>query len=346
MKLALDATYSIGKNLTGVGVYSKEILEGLATAHPEVDFRFYYRTHRYLAARQQELPSNVKTRVLNDLSFLPSFELFHGLNQRLSKRKAKRTVTTFHDLFVLTGDYSTPAFKQRFAAQARYAAERSDLIICVSAFTAGQVGELLKVDKSRLRVVHHGVRFPAPNTEPLTLNRDRKVILFVGAIQKRKNLSRLVKAFEQVGPEWKMVLAGSYGFGSEEILEQIAESPRQADIELPGYVTDEELEDLYANCDIFAFPSLDEGFGIPVLEAMAWGIPVFTSDRSAIPEVTGDAAIHVNPEDQEEMIFALKTLTSQEGLRKKLSQMGMERAAQFSWDGAVDQTWEVYKELF
>ena len=345
MKLSLDATYSTGKNLTGVGIYSREIIWGLAEAHQEAEFRLYYRTHRFLASRHEVYPSNARARLLSDLPFLPQFDFFHGLNQRLPRRKAKRTVTTFHDLFVISGDYSTPEFRKRFTEQAGEAAEKSDLIICVSHFTAGQVQELLQVDKSKLRVVHHGVRFPAANQEPLQFNRDKKVILFVGAIQKRKNIGRLVKAFEQVGTDWKLVLAGSLGFGSAEILEQIANSPRRADIELPGYVTDLELENWYANCDIFAFPSLDEGFGIPVLEAMGWGIPVFTSDRSAIPEVTGDAAVHVNPEDQDEMIFGLKTLTEQAGLRRKLSQMGMERAAEFSWEAAVDQTWAVYKEL-
>jgi glycosyltransferase involved in cell wall biosynthesis len=346
LKLAIDATYSTGRNLTGVGIYSRELLWGLALAHPEVDFRFCYRSHRYFAGRREQFPANVKIRLLNDAPFLPGFDFLHGLNQRLPRRRSKHFVTTFHDLFVLTADYSTPEFKARFAEQARDAAERSDLIICVSQFTANQVHELLQVERSKLRVVHHGIRFPAANQEPLSMNREEKVILFVGALQKRKNLTRLIKAFEQVGPEWRLVLAGSHGFGASEIVDMAANSPRSADISLPGYITDEQLENYYANCDIFAFPSLDEGFGIPVLEAMAWGIPVLTGNRSALPEVTGDAALHVDPEDTEELTFALKTLTEQEGLRRKLSEMGMARAAEFSWEAAVDQTWAVYKELF
>ena len=346
MKLALDASYSLGQNLTGVGVYSRELLWGFSTAHPEMDFRYYYRLHRFREACKESLPPNVRRRILSDISFLPAFDLFHGLNQRLPGRRMKRAISTFHDLFVMTGEYSTPEFRARFTAQARDAAKRSDLIICVSAFTAGQVEELLGVEKSRLRVVHHGVRFPAANQEPLQLNREKKVILFVGALQKRKNLGPLIRAFEQIGPDWKLVLAGSKGYGAEEILHLIETSPRRTDIELPGYVTDDQLMHLYANSDIFAFPSLDEGFGIPVLEAMAWGVPVLSSDRSALPEVTGDAALHFDPTDEDELTFALQTLTKEEGLRRKLSQMGMERAAQFSWETAVDQTWEVYKELF
>ncbi len=327
-------------------MYSRELLWGLASAHPEIDFRFYYRPHRFLEGRKEDFPGNVAQRILNDFSFLPPLDLFHGLNQRLPGRRMKRAISTFHDLFVITSEYSTPEFRTRFTAQAQDAAKRSDLIICVSSFTAAQVENLLGIEKSRLRVVHHGVRFPAANHEPLQFNREKKIILFVGAIQKRKNLGPLVRAFEQIGPGWKLILAGSKGFGADEIMHLIETSPRRADIEMPGYVTDDQLMELYANCDIFAFPSLDEGFGIPVLEAMAWGIPVLCSDRSALPEVTGDAALHFDPTNEDELTFALQTLTKEEGLRRKLAQMGMERAAQFSWETAVDQTWEVYKELF
>ena len=327
-------------------MYSRELLWGLAMAHPEIDFRFYYRSHHFLAGRKEEFPGNVAAQILNDFPFLAQLDLFHGLNQRLPGRRMKRAISTFHDLFVMTSEYSTPEFRTRFEAQARDAAKRSDLIICVSAFTAGQVEELLGVEKSRLRVVHHGVRFPAANQEPLQLNREKKVILSVGAIQKRKNLGPLIRAFEQIGPDWKLILAGSNGFGAEEIWHLVATSPRRADIEMPGYVTDDQLMQLYANCDIFAFPSLDEGFGIPVLEAMAWGIPVLASDRPALLEVTADAALHFDPTDEDELTLALQTLTKEDGLRRKLSEMGMVRAAQFSWETAVDQTWEVYKELF
>ena len=125
------------------------------------------------------------------------------LNQRLPAGRLRRTVTTFHDLFVLTGEYSTPEFRSRFADQARRAASRSDLIIAVSQFTAGQVEQLLKVDRSRLRVVPHGVMvrqaFP-----PVFAPRE-KIILHVGALQERKNIIRLVRAFETVSSEWLQV---------------------------------------------------------------------------------------------------------------------------------------------
>jgi glycosyltransferase involved in cell wall biosynthesis len=105
------------------------------------------------------------------------------------------------------------------------------------------------------------------------------------------------------------------------------------------------LEDLFSRARIFAFPSLDEGFGMPVLDAMARGVPVVSSRRSAIPEVAGDAALLVDPEDVEELGTALSRLAGDEGLRQDLARKGRERAAEFTWEAAVERTWNVYQEL-
>ena len=160
MKIALDATYSVGRNLTGVGVYSKAILSGLAQSHPDTRFLFCYRPHRFLRSFSDAIEPNCRRRLLTK-TWQPSADLFHGLNQRIDWAKHGRTVSTFHDLFVMSGDYSTPEFRTRFTDQALRAAERSDLIITVSHFTARQVQQLLKVEASRIRVIHHGCRQPS-----------------------------------------------------------------------------------------------------------------------------------------------------------------------------------------
>ncbi len=219
--------------------------------------------------------------------------MFHGLNQRLPEIRFRRTVSTFHDLFILTGDYSTPEFRRRFAEQARRAAEASDAIITVSEFTARQVVELLGVERSRVHVVHHGADHVALAGPAQREN----IVLNVGAIQRRKNIARLVEAFERTPPGWKLVLAGSQGYQAAEILARIEASPRRAAIRVLGYVSAPELAGWYARARIFAFPSLDEGFGMPVLEAMAAGVPVIASHRAALPEVCGEAALFVDPED-------------------------------------------------
>jgi glycosyltransferase involved in cell wall biosynthesis len=340
LKIALDATYSLGRHLSGVGVYSRELMAGLAAGHADARFHFCYRPHRLLRSFQEPLPPNARRRLLWR-GLAGRADLYHGLNQRVDERRWPRVVSTFHDLFVLSAEYSTPEFRRRFAEQARGAAERSDLIIAVSEFTACQVENLLGVERARIRVVHHGVNAPAPRGN----NARENAILFVGAIQKRKNLVRLVDAFERVASGWKLVLVGSTGFGAEEIFQKIERSPRRNDIEVTGYVTDAELERLYARARVFAFPSLDEGFGMPVLDAMARGVPVLTSNRSALPEVAGDAALLVNPENGDEITAGLERITGDEELRRDLARRGLERSAQFSWGLAVEKTWSVYGEL-
>ncbi|MBI5084010.1 MAG: glycosyltransferase family 4 protein [Acidobacteria bacterium] len=341
MTYALDATYSTGGNLSGVGVYSREILNGLARAHPEDRFTWCYRPHRLLRAFKTR-PSNASLRPLLEHLQLFRAELFHGLNQRLPARRFKRSVCTFHDLFVLTSDYSTTEFRRRFAQQARDAVSRADLVICVSAFTAAQVSTLLGVDTSRLRVIPHGTRFPTRAGGP----RRDPMILHIGAIQHRKNLSRLVTAFERCAPApWRLVLAGSDGFGAAEIHQRIASSTARDRIEALGWVNDEALSALYAKAAVFAFPSLDEGFGIPVLEAMAQGVPVLSSNRSALPEACGDAALLVDPLSEDDIAHGLSRLISDSGLRDRLTQAGRARAELFPWSRAVTATWNVYREL-
>jgi glycosyltransferase involved in cell wall biosynthesis len=341
LTIALDATYSTGDALSGVGLYSSEILTGMAAAHPEVRFEFCYRPHRYLRSWRIDLPRNVRRRLLAEPLGPRSADLYHGLNQRLPHLPLRRTVATFHDLFVLTGEYSTPEFRARFAAQARDCAARASAIIAVSAFTKSQVVSLLGVEAARVRVVHHGTRGLA---YPAGVDRE-KVILNVGAIQKRKNIARLVEAFESVDRDWRLVLAGSSGYGSAEILARIGNSSARDRISVLGYVTPADLAGWYARSSIFAFPSLDEGFGMPVLEAMDAGVPVVTSNRSALPEVTGDAACLVDPEDTEALRQALRQLVEDEDLRHDLARRGRTRARLFSWDNAVRETWEVYREV-
>ena len=338
MHVALDATYSLGRNLSGVGVYSREILFGLARFHPKDRFLFYYRPHRFLRSFRDPLPRNAARRVLRGA---PKGDLFHALNQRV-ETPARRTVTTFHDLFVITGEYSTPEFRARFAEQAREAARRSDLIIAVSRFTGDQVQEFLGVEPSRIRVIPHGVHVPV---SPQNIAR-QNLVLFVGAIQRRKNIRGLVRAFERMPVSWRLALAGAgNGFGAAEEFQAVERSPRKSDIDVLGHVTQAELEALYARARIFAFPSLDEGFGMPVLEAMANSVPVITSRRSALPEVAGDSALLVNPEDPEEIAAALARLASDEALCSELARRGRERALQFSWEAALTKTWEVYREV-
>lgn len=336
MSIALDATYSFGPALSGVGVYSREILRGLASAYPDESWEWFYRSNRYWRARGLAKPPNVKQRFLADSFGSRSAALFHGLNQRLPARRFRRQVVTFHDLFVLSAEYSSPEFRARFASQAREAARTADLIIAVSAFTASQVEEYLRMPQSRIRVIHHGV---VPRTLP---NPPReKVVLCIGAIQKRKNQAMLIRAFRAMPDEWRLVLAGSPGYEANDVIRAAS----GARVLITGYVSEEEISNWYARASIFAFPSLDEGFGMPVLEAMAAGIPVIAGNRSALPEVCGDAAELIDPGNEEQLAAALLRLAADESRCAELIARGREQAKQFTWAEAVRKTDAVYREL-
>jgi glycosyltransferase involved in cell wall biosynthesis len=240
-----------------------------------------------------------------------------------------------------SGDYSSAEFRARFTGQAKKAAEQSQRIIAVSQFTADQVHSLLGVERSRIHVVHHGVHLPA------TLAQVRRpVILSVGTLQTRKNTRALVEAFSQLdAPEWRLVLAGGRGYGAEAVDAAIAASPRRGDIQVLGHVTDTQRHQLYAQASVFAFPSLEEGFGIPVLEAMAHGLPVVTANTSSLPEIAGEAALLVDPGDTTALAAALQHLIDDSARREQLAVLGLARAAGFSWSRASEATWEIYRAM-
>ncbi len=340
MRLALDATYSIGDNLTGVGVYCREMLTGIAGLKAPEPISFLYRPHRLLRSFEERLPANAQRGLLLE-SLGPRDALFHGLNQRLPRKAFRRQAVTFHDLFVLTAEYSTAAFRERFAQQARHAAASADVIIAVSEFTAGQVRDLLGVPAARVQVIHHGVHQAAEPPPPPRA----QVVLHVGSIQARKNLVRLVTAFAAAPEDWRLVLAGGDGYGADTVYSAIEQSPARQRITVTGYVTAAVLSGWYERASVFAFPSLDEGFGMPVLEAMAAGTPVLASNRGALPEVCGGAAVIVDALDVDAMAENLRLLCLDPEYRERMAALGRARAALFPWGAAVARTQSVYTQL-
>jgi glycosyltransferase involved in cell wall biosynthesis len=344
VRIALDATYSVDPNPSGIAVYSRELLTGLAEPHTTDHFVLAYRWKQFRRAPLPRL-ENVQRRLL--LPGLPFFkaDLFHALNQRLDSRPAQRTISTFHDLFVMTAEYSSVEFRKRFTEQAKRAAEHSDRIVAVSEFTASQVTALLGFDRARVRVIPHGVRVPT-RIEGAAGEARERIVLFVGALQQRKNIIRLVEAFECLPVEWRLKLAGSTnGYGARAILQRIEASRARERIDVLGYVNGLELDRLYRRAAVFAFPSLDEGFGIPVLEAMAHGTPVVASDRPSLREVAGDAALLIDAQDVDRIEEALARVIDNPDLASDLSSRGLARAKQFSWERAVEATYELYREL-
>ena len=351
--IGIDAGNSLDRPPTGVAVYARNLISELARLRADERFAWFYRSNRYFRSFRTRLPANVKRRLLESpaLRWRRGLRLFHGLNQRLPDGLSVPKVATFHDLFALTGEYSTAEFSARFARLARETARQADHIIAVSSHTANQVAERLQVPSARISVVHHG-------TEKLDIPpRARRVelldalgvsgpfVLHVGALQVRKNVERVVAAFEAAGVAAQLVLAGSHGYGSEGILERIRKSPARARVLLTGHVADEARASLYAEAEALLFPSLEEGFGLPIVEAFAAGLPVIASNVSALPEVAGDAAILVDPRDTDAIAEALERAVEDSQLRSALRRKGLARAERFTWRRCADETWRVYERV-
>jgi glycosyltransferase involved in cell wall biosynthesis len=224
-------------------------------------------------------------------------------------------------------------------------------VLCPSRYTREKLVELLGLEPSRVEVTPYGVGAPF-RPGPLSdaaLERLRvspPYVLSVGTLQPRKNLGAALQAFERVsaaGAPHALVVVGARGWHDERILERLAGSAAEDRVRLLGRVSDEELVGLYRAADCLLFPSLYEGFGFPVLEAMACGTPVLCSDRTSLPELAGDAAALVDPGDPDAIQSALTELLSSAARRRSLSAAGLARAAGLTWDRCADLTLAAYR---
>lgn len=350
--IGIDAGNCFDRPPTGVAVYARNLTHQLARAQPRQRFGWFLRSNRYFRSFGSRLPPNARRRLLEWPSIRLTarrLQLFHGLNQRLPGGIEVPKVVTYHDLFAMTGAYSTAEFRARFAGLARETARRADRIIAVSAHTADQVARRLGFPRSRITVVHHGVEpleVPRPSRLEALLGRlgvSPPFVLHVGTLQVRKNIERVVAAFEAAGQSAQLVLAGSLGYGAGGIVARVESSSARERIRLVGHVDDDARASLYAAAEVLLFPSLEEGFGLPVVEAFSVGLPVIGSNLSAVPEVAGDAAVLVDPFDTDEIAGALNRVLGDRGLRADLRQKGMERSRQFSWERCAAETWRVYE---
>jgi glycosyltransferase involved in cell wall biosynthesis len=217
-------------------------------------------------------------------------------------------------------------------------------ILTVSEFSRQRLIEYLQVDPSKIIAIPNGVdeRFNRAATEAVPAMRARlglpeRYILFVGSLDPRKNLRGLLQAWEQISTrlDCPLVICGasSHVFRSAGI-DRLPES-----VVLSGYVADEDLPALYAGASLFVYPSLYEGFGLPVIEAMACGTPVVCSSTTALGEVAGDAACLVDPAEPESIAAGILRVAEDESLRGKLRGRGVQRAAEFSWNRTARETW-------
>jgi glycosyltransferase involved in cell wall biosynthesis len=251
-------------------------------------------------------------------------------------------VVTVHDLaFEAWPEDFAGRTRWKYRRLARAAARSAERVICPSRFTAEDVTRRWGIDPARIRVVPEAPALPAGRLpEP-----PGPYVLAVGDLRRKKNLEALVRAFVAVrtraGVEHRLLLAG-LDAGSGQQLRAVAAG---APVALLGYVGDEQLDALIRGADLLVHPSLYEGFGLVVLEAMARGTPVLAARATALPETGGDAAAYFEPAEPAALADALERLLTDRSLRDALAQRGLARAASFSWREAARATAEVYREV-
>jgi glycosyltransferase involved in cell wall biosynthesis len=262
------------------------------------------------------------------------------------------TVVTIHDLsFIRLPHLFQPAKRLYLTVMTRLSARRARRLIAVSAHTAAESVKLLGVPQERIDVIYHGVDpafRPLPTSEVEAFRQRQglpeRFLLCVGTLEPRKNHTRLVEAFARIyNGEIKLVLIGGKGWLYDELFARIKALELSDAVIFPGYVPNEELPLWYNAAAAFAYPSLYEGFGMPVLEAQACGTPVVTSTAPPLPETAGNAALLVDPYDIEALAASLSQLMGDETLQSELRERGLAHARQFTWARMARETARTYR---
>jgi glycosyltransferase involved in cell wall biosynthesis len=372
MLIGLDAI-PLTEPRAGVGHYTYELARALAEASAGDEFELVYPSS-YAAANlegREPLPPNLgeaRVRVgalgrrwwsagLPRYAARRGYGLFHGTNYEVPLWGGTTRVVTVHDLSLFAHPETHERrrvwrARRRLPLMTRAAAA----VVTPTEAVRRELCEWLRVPPSKVFAVHEAARAcfrPMGGGEAAGLLRGLGVggdfLLAVGTIEPRKNLSALVRAFEDVLRErpsspLRLVVAGGRGWLSGPLFEAIEKSPVRGRVVLVGYVSDEQLRALYSACAAFVYPSFYEGFGLPPLEAMSCGAPVLAGNAPAVAEVTAGAARLFDPRDHAQLARALLELLGDEAARRALSEAGLRRAAQFSWQRTARATLDVYAE--
>jgi glycosyltransferase involved in cell wall biosynthesis len=282
-------------------------------------------------------------------------DVFHGALHVIPPVLHCPAAVTVHDLAFLRYPEQVTAKRYHYLKRMiGFSARRSDAVIVPSESTGNDVVELLGVDPGRIAVVPLGVssEFQPAGNDDIQRVRSKygltaPYVLALGTIEPRKNLPRLVNAMAQLGDSVAedLVIAGPTGWLTDEVEKAIANSGLGARIRRTGYIDDGDLAPLYSGATVVAIPSLYEGFGLPVLEAMASGAAVVTSNVSSMPEVAGDAAELVNPHSVDEIATAIRSLIDSACLRTRLKERAVIRAREFTWSRTARETMAVYRSI-
>lgn len=315
---------------------SVQVMRALTPAHHKLEptaLPIELALSRFRAFRNLQFPISIQHSQFNILHS-PDFITCAG---------AFKKVITIHDLYFMEHPEVMGADGARYYSRIHWSAQQADRIIAVSRFTRDEIRRLMPdVDSHKIVVVHEASDSPATDN-PQSEIQNPKSLLFVGTLEPRKNIITLLKALQRLPDEVRLVVAGADGWGKGDVKQTAASLNVLERVTFVGRVSDAELDALYRRARLLAMPSLNEGFGLPVLEAMARGTAVACSNAGALREVAGDAALLHDPLDDATLAQCIRALWHDDALHGDYRRRGIERAAQFSWQRAAQETLDVYR---
>lgn len=280
-------------------------------------------------------------------------DVFHFFNYIVPPRVHGKVITTVYDMtYKLFPETMDPKNLRRLNEGMAYSLSRSDKIITITNSSKQDILKYFDIPESKVKIVSPSFSITDTTLQKEYLSKwgiSLPYILFLGNLEPRKNITNLIQAYALLKKEHHvnqvLVVAGQKGWRYNQIFKQITELGLQKDVIFTGYVTDEEKTLLYKNAEVFAFPSLYEGFGMPILEAQKCGTPVLTSCTSSMPEVAGESALLVNPLDYHDISNKLYRMLADSVLRKELILKGLENIKRYTWDEAVKKMMNIYKRI-
>ena len=373
MKIAIDLRSLQTGSVTGVENYILNLLEHLLELDRQNNYIFFYNAFGTTGLKHlqyvnsQTVETKIPNRFLNlSLKFInyPKFEkllgnfdiLFLPNANYFAITSGKKLVVTVHDLspFILPEFYNLRWRLGHFMQNIAKTYKRADLLLAVSEHTKQDLIKVVGIPENKIKVIHPGVdhRIFHSKISIDTLREVRNIyglpgdyLLFISTLEPRKNLTGLIKAYEQSDTQSDLVIVGKLGWKYDEILQTIAKSPKKRQIHYLGYIEEKDKPAIMRLAKAVVYPSFYEGFGFVPLEAMAVGVPVVTSQVSAIPEVVRDAALLINPYNIGDLSYALSEISRNQVLRQQLITKGLARATVFTWDKTASQVLEVFQSL-
>jgi glycosyltransferase involved in cell wall biosynthesis len=372
--ITIDYTPAIQQH-AGIGRYADELTRALLALGASKALRLFYvdPLGRAPVAPLDQLPSRMlrqaykawRLRVLlasfahrpMDQVIDAATGIFHATDHLLPPFRCLQSVFTLYDLtFLKFPEAHLPLNRWYSRVIVPRGLRAADAVIAISGCTKRDAVIAYGLPAERIRVIHLGVaaRFRPVDPEVAAGVRDRyhlpgSFILAVGTIEPRKNLIALLDAYRGLIDrvvDLKLVIVGRRGWRADAFFERVRELGLENRVILPGFVPDEDLPAVYSSAEVLAFPSIYEGFGLPVLEAMACGTPVVCSNTSSLPEVAGEAAVLLAPDDVRGWEQALHQVVTDASLRLDLRQRGLAQAARFTWEATARQTQAVYEEVY